>query len=242
MNGDEATEAGTHSRRLRDERLAADRELAFYRYGVVLFLLAGTFTFAIIAPSLGWGRVLIVLLQGGAALVALSRARASRRLFAVGVAAAAVTVVAAVVVALGSPTQGGLADLASAGLLALVPVAIVREFRRDLTVTVRSVMAALCVYVVLGMFFANVAAAVGAIGGSPYFAGRSSADLSDYLYFSFITLATVGYGDLVPALSLGRALAVLEALMGQLYLVTVVALVIGNIGRPATGVPPDRRG
>ena len=52
----------------------------------------------------------------------------------------------------------------------------------------------------------------------------------DFLYFSTITLATVGYGDLVPALRLGRALAVLEGLMGQLYLVTVVALVVSHIG------------
>jgi hypothetical protein len=50
------------------------------------------------------------------------------------------------------------------------------------------------------------------------------------MYFSFITLATVGYGDLVPALQLGRALAVLEGLTGQLYLVTVVALVVSRIG------------
>jgi hypothetical protein len=79
------------------------------------------------------------------------------------------------------------------------------------------------------MFFATVASAVSALGGSPYFAGKPSANGADYVYFSFITLATVGYGDFAPALRLGRALAVLEGLMGQLYLVTVVALLVSNL-------------
>jgi hypothetical protein len=53
----------------------------------------------------------------------------------------------------------------------------------------------------------------------------------DFLYFSFVTLTTVGFGDRTAAGDLGRMLAVTEALLGQLYLLTVVALVIGNIGR-----------
>jgi hypothetical protein len=124
---------------------------------------------------------------------------------------------------------GGLADLTVAGLLLLVPVAIVVEFRRNLEVTVQSVMAALSIYVVLGMFFASAASAVSAFSGLPYFAGQATANSADYTYFSFITLATVGYGDFVPVLRLGRALAVLEGLTGQLYLVTVVALIVGNL-------------
>ena len=53
-----------------------------------------------------------------------------------------------------------------------------------------------------------------------------------YLYFSFVTLTTVGYGDYSAGSDVGRMMAVVEALVGQLYLVTVVAIVIGNIGRP----------
>ena len=51
------------------------------------------------------------------------------------------------------------------------------------------------------------------------------------MYFSFITMATVGYGDLTPQGGLGRALAVTEGLFGQIYLVTAVAALVGNIGR-----------
>jgi hypothetical protein len=51
------------------------------------------------------------------------------------------------------------------------------------------------------------------------------------MYFSFITIASVGYGDLTPQGGLGRALAVTEALFGEIYLVTAVAALVGNIGR-----------
>jgi len=204
---------------------------AFSRYGVVLLVLTAAFTFAMIAPAGGWARVVNALLQGGAVLAALSRARASRRLLGVAIAAVAVTVAVAALSEVGGRLSGGLSDLVGAGLLVLVPVAIVLEFRRNLAVTVESVMAALCIYVVLGMFFASVASATAAIGGSAYFAGHPPANSADYTYFSFITLATVGYGDYVPALRMGRALAVLEGLMGQIYLVTVVALLVSNLGR-----------
>ncbi|HSR22115.1 MAG TPA: potassium channel family protein [Candidatus Eisenbacteria bacterium] len=207
------------------------RVRAAQRYGAILLMLAAAFTFAMVAPPGGWGHVVTALLQGGAALAALSRARPGRRLLAGwGVAASATTAVA-VSAAFGGRYEGGLSDLAGAVLLGLVPAGIWLDLRRDLAVTVQSVMAALCIYVVLGMVFASVASAVAAIGGAAYFVGRPSADTSDYTYFSFITLATVGYGDYVPALRLGRALAVLEGLTGQLYLVTVVALVVGNLGR-----------
>jgi len=206
---------------------------SFYRYGVVLLFLTAVFTFAMVAPAVPWARLATGLLQGGAVLAALSRAGANRRLVAAALGAIAVTLVAAAVAASGVRAIGGIADVASAGLLVLVPTAIVLEFRRNFEVTVQAVMAALCVYLVLGMFFASLASAVSAIGDRPYFAGHATANSSEYTYFSFITLATVGYGDYVPVLSLGRALAVLEGLLGQLYLVTVVALVVGRLRRVA---------
>jgi ion channel len=55
--------------------------------------------------------------------------------------------------------------------------------------------------------------------------------VADFLYFSFATLTTTGYGDLVPGSNLARSLAILEALTGQIYLVTVVAVLVGNLMR-----------
>ncbi|TMC08553.1 MAG: two pore domain potassium channel family protein [Chloroflexi bacterium] len=207
---------------------------AFTRYGVVLLLLTAAFTFAVIAPTGTWGRLVSALLLGGAVLAALSRAGANRALFGLGLAGVAIAVGTAAGAASGGRPFGGMADLAIAGLIALVPVAIVLQYRRHLEITIESVTAALCIYVVLGMFFASLASAVSGLSGSAYFAGHPAANSSDYTYFSFVTLATVGYGDYVPALGVGRALAVLEGLSGQLYLVTVVALVVGQV-RPRAG-------
>jgi voltage-gated potassium channel Kch len=81
------------------------------------------------------------------------------------------------------------------------------------------------------MLWAFTFGAIGAIQEQDFFAQHVNATLADYLYFSFVTLTTTGYGDLTARSDLARMLAVTEALIGQLYLVSVVALVIGNIGR-----------
>ncbi len=216
---------------------ARRRPWAVYRYGAVLLMLTTAMLVGIVAPPSGWGRFSGTVLQLAAVLAALSRAGVSRRLLGVAVAVGMIAVASGIADPLfGGGGARGVAQLADAALLALVPVAILAEFRRDLTVTLQSVTAALCIYLVFGMFFASLAYAISALSGDAYFAGKAMAHSSDYLYFSYITLATVGYGDYVPALSAGRALAVLEALVGQLYLVTVVALVVGNLaGRRRNG-------
>jgi voltage-gated potassium channel len=96
---------------------------------------------------------------------------------------------------------------------------------------VLTVLGALCIYVLLGLSFAFVFEAVGNLGSQPFFAPLEHGRRSDYTYFSFITMATVGYGDLTPQGGLGRALAVIEGLFGQIYLVTAVAALVGAIGR-----------
>ena len=67
-------------------------------------------------------------------------------------------------------------------------------------------------------------------------AGRSSPSRartrqSEYLYFSFVTLTTLGFGDLSPSVGLPQALTVLEALLGQVFLVTLVARLVTLWGR-----------
>jgi hypothetical protein len=73
--------------------------------------------------------------------------------------------------------------------------------------------------------------ALGELGSQPFFASQEGGTRSDYMYFSFITMETVGYGDLTPQGGPGRALAAIEGLLGQIYLVTAVAALVGNLGR-----------
>jgi hypothetical protein len=85
----------------------------------------------------------------------------------------------------------------------------------------------------VGMTFGFIYGAIDRFGAGPFFAEGHSATVSHCLYFSFTTLATVGYGDFVARTDLGHTLAVSEALIGQIYLVTVVSLIVSNLGRPA---------
>src|SRR6266576_787314 len=94
---------------------------------------------------------------------------------------------------------------------------------------------AICIYVLLGMLWAFVYQAMTALGSSQFFAQTSTPTSADDLYFSFVTLTTVGYGDLTPATSLGRSFAVLEALTGQIYLVTIVSVLVSRLGRAHPG-------
>jgi Ion channel len=67
------------------------------------------------------------------------------------------------------------------------------------------------------------------IDTGPFFASGIDGLLPDHLYFSFSTLTTVGFGDLTASEDIGRMTSALEALIGQLYLVTVVAVLVGNL-------------
>jgi hypothetical protein len=184
------------------------------------------------SPAEPWSNLVNACLQGGTLLVALASSGVARWTLGLALAAVALTAAVAGLSAMGGGGLSGTSGLLSAAVLLIVIVVVVRGFGRTLVVSVQSIMGALCVYVLIGMFFATIYGSVGRLSGAEFFAGHAAATGADYLYFSFITLATVGYGDLAPITRLGRTLAVVEGLMGQLYPVTVVALLVGNLGRP----------
>jgi nucleoside permease NupC len=94
-------------------------------------------------------------------------------------------------------------------------------------VTTQTVLGALCIYVLIGLVFANADYGVQLVSGNSFFAQSGHHGPADFAYFSYITMATVGYGDLTPAVGLPRTNAVLEALMGQIFLVVLVARLVG---------------
>jgi voltage-gated potassium channel Kch len=124
-------------------------------------------------------------------------------------------------------------------LLALgAPLAIGRRILAHTVITIKTVMGALCLYLLVGLFFSYVFALVESLTGG-FFVQVADAGTTDFIYFSYVTLATVGYGDLTAASNLGRMLAVAEALTGQLF-VSAVALLVNNLGRqPAAGGTTD---
>lgn len=128
--------------------------------------------------------------------------------------------------------------VATAFSAALTLGVIVRIFSRVAKapiINIRVVVNAITVYLMLGLFFAYVFMSLSAASGETFFVQGPRQPTSVFLYFSYITLATVGYGDFTPAHTLGRFAAVAEGLMGQLYLVTVLALIVSNLGRKRDG-------
>ena len=107
-------------------------------------------------------------------------------------------------------------------------------------VNVKSITGAVCVYLLLGMFFDFLYGAVAALGDGPFFANGTDGTGFERLYFSYVTLATLGYGDYTAGGTVGRSLAVAEVLMGQLFLVTAVGLLVGLLVSARRG--PDDSG
>jgi hypothetical protein len=123
----------------------------------------------------------------------------------------------------------------SAAVVVLAPPAVtmgvIRNLRSSRAVRVQAVMGVLSLYMLIGMFFAFVYGAIDRFGGDPFFIDGTTATVANCLYYSFTTLTTVGYGDLSARTDLGHTLSIFEALTGQIYLVTVVALIVSNLGR-----------
>ncbi len=114
-------------------------------------------------------------------------------------------------------------------LTALAPVAILRKVRREFSeegVGSEAVLGALCAYLYIGSWFAVIYRSVQILSKAPFFAQPEADSFLNYLYFSFVTLTSTGFGDLSPAYGPGRMLAAIEAVVGQLYLVSVVAIVV----------------
>jgi len=205
------------------------------RYGLLLVaLFASLAVQGAVAPS-PVQQVVVSALVGGTLLFAFWAAGVSSRLLALAAALATVALALSIVRAATGDIGDGATRAMNAFLVALGPPAValgvVRNLRASGEVRIESVMGVLSLYILLGMLFAFVYGAIDKLGGDPFFASEASATVSNCLYYSFTTLATVGYGDFTARSDLGHTLSVTEALVGQIYLVTVVSLIVSNLGR-----------
>ena len=173
----------------------------------------------------------VVVTALGAAILLLAFRAAEFPRWAVGAAAALATVIIALSIV--RATAGGIGDGAARAMNATllvfgppaVAVGVLRELRASGQVRLDAVLGVLSLYMLLGLLFGFVYGALDRFGDE-------TATVAHCLYFSFTTLTTVGYGDFVAQTDVGHTLAVFEALIGQIYLVTVVSLIVGNLGRP----------
>ena len=202
-----------------------------HAYGIVLALIVVQFIFASVSSTAPWTATVIILLQGVTLAIAL--ATSARRDVRFG--ARAVLVIAVVVAVVQVELHQGIsvgAGVAFFSAVLNVSIAVVVAFgvARQNEVNAASVCGAIGIYLLIGMLFVFLYAGVQAVAGTDFFAQGVSGTRPLFLYFSYVTLATLGYGDYTPAAQVGRTLAVTEALLGQLYLVTIVAVLVSSFG------------
>jgi hypothetical protein len=211
-------------------RTTSERRQAQHRYGVVFVLVLALLLFEVIAPAGSGTRAVDVALSGAALTVAVATSRGRGR-----VRRTRARVVAAVallfVIGIGSGLFGRpITFLVVTVLVALIPVALVGgvlRLVRQAGVTFHVVAGALTIYLVVGLVFASIIALTAVVETGPYFK-QGLVSTGEVVYYSFTVLTTTGFGDYTAAQPFGHALSVLEMLTGQLYLVTVIGIVVGN--------------
>ena len=172
-----------------------------------------------------------------------ARLHRDRRLHQIAAIFALVAFVSTAVLVATAPfrVEYGAVGVWSTALLVLAIGSVVAMLVEKPFVDTSSVLGVLCIYLLLGLLFAGVHQIAAAFQPHYLNGAGQPPDSSDLLYFSVITMTTVGYGDLTPACLAARAVAVVEAITGQLYLVSVVAIVVAGWRRPggAGGPGPD---
>lgn len=214
-----------------DAEPAVPQRQAQYRYGVVFLFVLSMLVFEVLAPDADWARAIGFALAGGALTVVVGTSRTRgpvRRARALWVAVVALVVVIAIAIGL---IGLGTSYLLSTLLAAAIPVALVgglMRLIRESGVTPQAVAGALAIYLLIGLLFASLIGFVSHAQSGPYFEQAKDVTNGDRVYYSFTVLTTTGFGDYTAVTSVGHALAVLEMLTGQLYLVTVIGILVGN--------------
>jgi hypothetical protein len=205
-----------------------------------------------IADNFHWGFLITVPLLAGTILLAFHRSQVGRRFLhaaslVVVVAGAGSLAAASAIAASGVETRWllGVTSALMAGLILLALPAIMRQTFRHRKVTINTLAAGVTAYLFIGFFFTALYRVIHAVEGVPFFTLDGNPEGGEYQYFSFVTLTTLGYGDYTPATDMGRAAAVLEAILGQVFLVTAVARIVSIMGQEqqplgslAPGGPP----
>ena len=200
-------------------------------YGLVLLLLVVSYFCIAAFGDHTWGRVVVVFVLAAVTWLALRASPVERR--AMRIAQALIPVLCLVAIGsllIGDESAAHSVTAAISLLLVIVaPIAIAWHLLRRMALSVETFLGAVCIYLLIAQLFATLFGLTALIAGQPFFVQTTHPTAIDYIYFSFVTITTVGYGDFTSALSVGKMLAVMEAIFGQLYLITVVSLVVQNL-------------
>jgi hypothetical protein len=205
----------------------------------LLLLLLATYLLSAFTSG-GWVNFVQIVIFGIAAIMTLRASGAPRLAVRLIIGFGLIGTVASAILALARVSQvgDGLANLWAGLVLLFTAVVIVRLVLLTGTVTMQSIFGAVSAYLILGLMFAAFYSAMFHFAGGKFFAGGRAGDTQTFQYFSFTTLTTLGYGDFTAAQSSGQAVAVIEALLGQVFLATLVARLVASFRMAATPIRP----
>jgi hypothetical protein len=196
-------------------------------YGLVLALTLAVFMLPVIVPDDRAWRSVIVVMAAASVLLSLHTSRVRAPVFWTAAILSAVAI-AGLLIDDNRDDAHGLTFVIIGLLLIASPAAILNRIARHGHITVRTLLGAIDVYLQIGIAFSYIYQAMyhfddGAFAGIDFTPAA-------FTYYSFVTLSTLGYGDALPVAPLARNLAVLEAILGQVFLVVVVAQVVTRLG------------
>jgi hypothetical protein len=205
-------------------------------FGLVLVLVLITYVLTSLLSNRGWSAVVLTLATSATSVVSLVSAHAGTRLVRLAIWLSGLTILLAVVAAISDAyTWLNLASAIQIVLLTVAMAAVLRRVVSTAEVGSRTILGALSVYTVLGILFTFLYGTIERVQSGPFFEGIAHPAGSDFLFFSYTTLTTTGYGNLVPGGQPGRMIAGLEMMIGQIFLVTLVAGLV-SLWRPGEGL------
>jgi hypothetical protein len=216
----------------RRERWVQRAESVRDAFGLVLLLVLATYVLTSLLSNRGWSAVILTVATSATSVVALTSSHAHAKLVRVAIWLSGLTILLATVAAIsGEHTWLNFASVVQIGLLTVAMGAVLRRVVTTAEVGSRTILGAISVYTVLGILFTFLYGTIERIQGGPFFEGVVNPNGSDFLFFSYTTLTTTGYGNLVPGGQPGRMIAGLEMMIGEIFLVTLVAGLV-SLWRP----------
>jgi Ion channel len=215
-----------------EERWRARAERVRDAFGLVLIMVLLTYVLTSLLHNNGWPAVVLTLATSATSLVALVSSHVKHRFVRVAFWLSLLTVALAMAAAASDQrTFLNLASVIQIGLLAVAMAAVLRRVVMTAEVGSRTILGAISVYTVLGILFTFLYGTIDRLQGGAFFEGHPHPAGGDFIFFSYTTLTTTGYGNLVPGGQPGRMVAGLEMMIGQIFLVTLVAGLV-SLWRP----------
>jgi hypothetical protein len=213
-------------------------------YGLLLVLLLIDYAVLTLVNSPRWGGLVRTVPIAVTVLFSMHTSAARPRVVRLAQVAVVISLVFGILQAITNDLNIGAVAFFFVGiLLVFSPVAILRRILPKETVDIESLFAVVDVYIIIGLIysvlFIGMAHIAYANHRTPFLAQPPPTphSASDYVYLSFVTLTTVGFGDLTPLSDVARSVVVLEALMGQIFLVTLVARLVALYSHEHRQVP-----